>query len=130
MLMPRRGQRPRSPHKPRGSERPRDPSIQKSFRGPGPGYTSRRSPLGGRIEKGISLTGIVATLHAILSLGLIFLILLHAGKGGGLSDMFGGGYGGGGAGESTVVERNLDRLTVIASTLFGLTTVWLTLLWR
>ncbi len=44
--------------------------------------------------------------------------------------MFGGGFGGGGAAGSTVVERNLDRITVAASVLFGLTTVWLTLLWR
>ena len=76
------------------------------------------------------MAGIVAAFHAIISLGLIFLILLHAGRGGGVSDMFGGGFGGGGAAGSTVVERNLDRITVIASILFGLTTVWLTLLWR
>ena len=70
--------------------------------------------------------GLVAAVHALVSLGLIFLILLHAGRGGGLSDMFGGGYGGGYQG-STVVERNLDRLTVIAAIMFGITTfslVW------
>jgi preprotein translocase subunit SecG len=61
-----------------------------------------------------------------VSLALIFLILLHAGRGGGLSDMFGGGMSGGFQG-STVVERNLDRLTVIAATLFGITTF--TLVW-
>ena len=77
------------------------------------------------------MAGIVAVFHAIVSLVLIFLILLHAGRGGGVSDMFGGGFsGGGGVGGSTVVERNLDRITVAASVVFGLTTVWLTLLWR
>ena len=42
---------------------------------------------------------------------LIFLVLLHSGKGGGLSDMFGGGMGATAAG-STVAERNLDRITI------------------
>jgi preprotein translocase subunit SecG len=76
------------------------------------------------------LAGIVAALHALISLTVIFLILLHAGRGGGLSDMFGGGFGSGGFSGSTVVERNLDRLTVIAVVVFGITTILLTLLWR
>jgi preprotein translocase subunit SecG len=71
------------------------------------------------------LDGLVAAVHTIVSLGLIFLILLHAGRGGGLSDMFGGGMSGGFQG-STVVERNLDRLTVIAAVVFGITTFVLT----
>jgi preprotein translocase subunit SecG len=76
------------------------------------------------------LAGIVAALHTLISLTVIFLILLHAGRGGGLSDMFGGGFGSGGFSGSTVVERNLDRLTVIAVVVFGITTILLTLLWR
>lgn len=63
---------------------------------------------------------IVVTLHVLLSLVLILFILLHRGQGGGLSDMFGGGAGGGLQG-SAVVERNLDRLTIITAILFGLT---------
>ncbi len=47
----------------------------------------------------------------VTSLLLILLILLHKGKGGGLSDMFGGGMSSS-LGGSTVAERNLDRLTV------------------
>ncbi len=47
-----------------------------------------------------------------LGLGLIFLVLIHCGKGGGLSDMFGGGLGASAAG-STVMEKNLDRITVV-----------------
>jgi len=81
---------------------------------------------GPAVRKGTRLLdGLVAAVHAIVSLGLIFLILLHAGRGGGLSDMFGGGMSGGFQG-STVVERNLDRLTVIAAVVFGITTFVLT----
>lgn len=47
----------------------------------------------------------------ITSLLMILLVLLHKGKGGGLSDMFGGGMSSS-LGGSTVAERNLDRLTV------------------
>jgi preprotein translocase subunit SecG len=50
------------------------------------------------------------------------LILLHSGRGGGLSEMFGGGLGSAAAG-STVVERNLDRITVLAAVVFSFTTV-------
>ena len=73
-------------------------------------------------EKGRLLASVVAALHALVSLGLIFLILLHAGRGGGLSDMFGGGLGAAAAG-STSVERNLDRLTVLFSLIFGFLTL-------
>jgi preprotein translocase subunit SecG len=64
----------------------------------------------------------VGLIHALDSLLLIFLVLLHSGKGGGLSDMFGGGMGAAAAG-STVVERNLDRITVVAALVFAFTTI-------
>ena len=76
------------------------------------------------------MAGFVAAFHAIVSLGLIFLILLHAGRGGGMSDMFGGGMSSGNFGGSTVVEKNLDRITVGAGILFAITTVVLTFVWR
>jgi preprotein translocase subunit SecG len=66
------------------------------------------------------LVGILVTIHVLLSLVLILFILLHRGQGGGLSDMFGGGVGGGLQG-SAVVERNLDRLTILTAVAFGLT---------
>ena len=66
-------------------------------------------------------------LRSRASLTLIFLILLHSGRGGGLSDMFGGGQLGGSMAGSTVVERNLDRLTVITGAIFMFTTVLLAL---
>jgi preprotein translocase subunit SecG len=71
------------------------------------------------------LTPIVLVLHIIVSLTLIVLILLHAGRGGGLSDMFGGGSLGGSMAGSTVVERNLDRITVITALIFTFTTILL-----
>jgi preprotein translocase subunit SecG len=72
------------------------------------------------------LDGIVAVLHLLISLSLIFLILLHAGRGGGMSDMFGGGMSSGNVGGSTTVERNLDRLTVGLAIAFAVSTFWLT----
>ncbi|MET8701844.1 preprotein translocase subunit SecG [Kitasatospora sp. NPDC058032] len=48
----------------------------------------------------------------VFSLLMILLVLLHKGKGGGLSDMFGGGAMSTGGG-SAVAERNLDRITII-----------------
>lgn len=74
------------------------------------------------------LTVVTVVLHVIFSLGMVALILLHAGRGGGLSDMFGGGVGPSAMRGSTVVERNLDRLTVVAGLLFATTTIALTLL--
>ena len=65
-------------------------------------------------------------IHVILSLAVITLVLLHSGKGGGLSDVFGGGMSTSNLTGSTVVERNLDRLTVIVGVLFGVSTFALT----
>jgi preprotein translocase subunit SecG len=70
---------------------------------------------------------LLVVIHVIVSLTLILFILLHAGRGGGLSDMFGGGMSTT-LGGSTVVERNLDRLTVIAATTFGVTSTLLALM--
>jgi preprotein translocase subunit SecG len=71
------------------------------------------------------LTAVVLTIHIIVSLTLIVLVLLHAGRGGGLSDMFGGGSLGGSMAGSTVVERNLDRITVIVAVIFTFSTILL-----
>ncbi len=61
--------------------------------------------------------------HVIVSMLLVLFILLHSGRGTGLSDMFGGG--GGAMGAAGAVERNLDRITIAASIIFTLTTVLL-----
>jgi preprotein translocase subunit SecG len=54
----------------------------------------------------------------VTGLLLTLLVLLHKGKGGGLSDLFGGGMSSS-LGGSSVVERNLDRLTI------GIAIIWL-----
>ena len=64
----------------------------------------------------------IAPMHVLSALTLVFLVLLHSGKGGGLSDMFGGGLGAQAAG-STVVERNLDRITILAALVFAFASV-------
>jgi preprotein translocase subunit SecG len=53
----------------------------------------------------------------LTSLLLILLVLLHKGRGGGLSDMFGGGVSSG-LGGSSVAERNLDRITIGAGVIW------------
>jgi preprotein translocase subunit SecG len=68
----------------------------------------------------------VIVVHLIASLFLIVFVLLHSGKGGGLSDMFGGGSGLSGG---TSVERNLDRITIVTAIVFGFTTFWLAWKW-
>jgi preprotein translocase subunit SecG len=59
----------------------------------------------------------LSVLLILTSIGMVVLVLLHKGKGGGLSNMFGGGVSSS-LGGSAVVEKNLDRLTVV----FGL--IW------
>ena len=70
------------------------------------------------------IAAVFIALHLLLSLTLIALILLHAGRGGGLADAFGGGMGPlGNLGGSTLAERNLDRITVTVALLFAFTTL-------
>ncbi len=66
----------------------------------------------------------IIVIHLLASGLLLLFVLLHAGRGGGLSDMFGGASGGSMAG-STVVEKNLDRITVATAIVFAFTTVLL-----
>ncbi|MCH9719171.1 MAG: preprotein translocase subunit SecG [Actinomycetia bacterium] len=60
------------------------------------------------------MTIVLQILLVVSSLLLIALVLLHKGKGGGLSDMFGGGISSN-LGGSSVAEKNLDRITVIVA---------------
>ncbi len=73
------------------------------------------------------LNALILVIQIASSVALIVLILLHAGRGGGLSDMFGGGSLGGSMAGSTVVERNLDRITVAIAIVFLFSTVLLAL---
>lgn len=65
---------------------------------------------------------VLAFLHTIFSVSLVGLILLHSGKGGGLSSSLGGGVGSTFSG-TTIMEQNLTRLTMIVVGLFALSTV-------
>lgn len=58
----------------------------------------------------------------ITSVLLVILVLLHRGKGGGLSSLFGGGVQSSLSG-SSVVERNLDRLTIVSALAFAGTNI-------
>ena len=64
--------------------------------------------------------------HVLASLILILFILLHAGRGGGLSDMFGGA--GGAALGSTAAEKNLNRITFILALAWSFSVIGLGLL--
>jgi preprotein translocase subunit SecG len=70
---------------------------------------------------------VVLILDIASALFLVIFILLHSGKGGGLSDMFGGGAGLSGG---TAVEKRLDKITVFTAILFGLCTFWLAWKWH
>jgi preprotein translocase subunit SecG len=73
-----------------------------------------------------AVTWLYVAIEVVSALALIFLILMHSGKGGGLSDMFGGSVGAAAQG-STVVERNLDRITVTVAIVFAFATITLDL---
>jgi preprotein translocase subunit SecG len=69
----------------------------------------------------------VSIVLVICSLLMIVLVLLHRGKGGGLSDLFGGGISSS-LGGSSVVEKNLDRLTIFTGALWFVSIIGLGLL--
>ena len=65
-------------------------------------------------------------IEAISAVGLVFLVLLHSGRGGGISDLMGGSMGAAASG-STVVDRNLDRMTIAVVLIFTFATLTLDL---
>jgi preprotein translocase subunit SecG len=69
----------------------------------------------------------ISVVLIITSLLMMLLVLLHKGKGGGLSDLFGGGVSST-LGSSSVVERNLDRLTIFTGIIWFLCIIGLNLL--
>jgi len=73
------------------------------------------------------ITTIVIVLLVLSSLFLIVTILMHSGRGSGLSDMFGGTSNLSGG---TSLERTLDRITVVTAIVFGLCTFWLAWQWN
>jgi preprotein translocase subunit SecG len=72
------------------------------------------------------VTAVLAVIHSIVCVLLIFLVLLHSGKDAGLSGAFGvGGSSSAYGGSTAIVEKNLDRLTVAAAIVFFVTTFFL-----
>jgi preprotein translocase subunit SecG len=69
------------------------------------------------------VTGILDVVQVLLSVGLIFLILMHSGKDAGLSGAFGVGTGAGPLGGGSLVERNLNRWTYLFAVLFVINTI-------
>ena len=72
------------------------------------------------------LNAAIIVIDVIAAFALIALILLHSGKGSGLSEMFGGASSLSGG---TAMERRLDKITVGAAVIFGLCTFWLSWKW-
>jgi preprotein translocase subunit SecG len=65
---------------------------------------------------------ILSVLQVFIAVGVIFLVLLHSGKDAGMSGAFGVGAAGGTTGGS-LMERNLDRWTILFAILFGANTI-------
>jgi len=72
------------------------------------------------------ILGVTVVINVIAMLAMVGGVLLHSGKGGGLSDMFGGG--GSAALGSTAAERNLNRITFVFAVVWVVTVVALGLL--
>jgi preprotein translocase subunit SecG len=69
------------------------------------------------------VTAVLDVVQVFLSVGLIFLILMHSGKDAGLSGAFGVGTGAGPHGGGSLVEQNLNRWTVLFAVLFTINTI-------
>jgi preprotein translocase subunit SecG len=69
------------------------------------------------------MTAILDVVQVLICVGLIFLILMHSGKDAGLSGAFGVGTGAGPLGGGSLVERNLNRWTVLFAVLFAVNTI-------
>ena len=67
---------------------------------------------------------VILVIHIIVSLGLIIAVLLHSGKGGGLSSVL-GGAGSSMFSGSYIVEKNLDKITIVLGSVFAATTLLL-----
>lgn len=82
----------------------------------------KRCPEGGEQ----TVTVLFEVLLIVTSVLIIMLVLLHKGKGGGLSDLFGGGVSSS-LGGSSIAERNLDRITYIVMSVWIISCISLSL---
>lgn len=71
---------------------------------------------------------VVVAVHVLLAIALIVLVLLHSGKGTGLSSMFGGMSSA--ASGTSIIEKNLDRITIGTAVGWALTSVILMMVYR
>lgn len=71
---------------------------------------------------------VVVAVHVILAIGLVVFVLLHSGKGTGLSSMFGGMSSA--ASGTSIIEKNLDRITIGLAVGWALTSVILMMVYR
>jgi preprotein translocase subunit SecG len=69
------------------------------------------------------MTTVLGVVQVFLAVVLVFLVLMHSGKDAGLSGAFGVGTGAGPFGGGSLVERNLNRWTVVFAVLFALNTI-------
>jgi preprotein translocase subunit SecG len=86
-------------------------------------------PVKGGIEAVDILKVVVLVFFFASSLSMIVFVLLHSGKGGGMSSLFGGASMGGAAG-TQIVQKNLDRLTIISAVTFVITTILLIFIYK
>ena len=66
---------------------------------------------------------VLGVVQVFLAVMLVFLVLMHSGKDSGLSGAFGVGTGAGPLGGGSLVERNLNRWTVVFAILFAINTI-------
>jgi preprotein translocase subunit SecG len=66
---------------------------------------------------------VLGLVQVFLAVGIVFLVLMHSGKDSGLSGAFGVGTGAGPLGGGSLVERNLNRWTVVFAVLFTINTI-------
>ena len=71
---------------------------------------------------------LVIAVHIVLAVGLIVFVLLHSGKGTGLSSMFGGMSSA--ASGTSIIEKNLDRITVFLAVGWAVTSLVLMVFYR
>jgi preprotein translocase subunit SecG len=69
------------------------------------------------------MTTVLGVVQVLLSVVLVFLVLMHSGKDSGLSGAFGVGTGAGPFGGGSLVERNLNRWTIVFAVLFAINTI-------
>ncbi len=75
------------------------------------------------------LVPLILVLHSLFAIGLIVFVLLHSGKGTGLSSMFGGMMPSTASGTG-IIEKNLDRITIGLAVGFAFTSIILMLIYR